>query len=92
MSDRSVFLAGCLCLVLAGCTTPSGKSISQQPVALGKQIYFSKCTTCHTAQPVRNYSDARWVHILDEMAPKAELSPAEKIAVLAYVQSLAPVQ
>ncbi len=54
----------------------------------GRQIYLTQCTDCHSAEPIRNYPASRWPGILDEMAPKTKLSPAQERDVRAYVAAV----
>jgi hypothetical protein len=81
--------------LLAGCM--STESIAP-PVSLlaagngaaelsrGRAIYLgSKCTSCHTAEPVAKYPAAEWPGIVREMSPKAKLGAEDESAVLAYV-------
>ncbi len=51
----------------------------------GRKIYYGRCTSCHAADPVSNFSRSEWHRIIAEMAPKAKLSGAERSAVMSYV-------
>jgi mono/diheme cytochrome c family protein len=51
----------------------------------GRRIYTGRCAACHSIDPVAKHSPDRWRAIIDDMADEAELSAAEKSAVLAYV-------
>jgi mono/diheme cytochrome c family protein len=54
----------------------------------GRRIYLSQCTSCHTAEPVRDYAETRWPGILDEMSPKAKLTPPQERDVRLYVATV----
>jgi mono/diheme cytochrome c family protein len=54
-------------------------------VAVGKETFKAKCGRCHELKPAEMYTAAKWVKIIDWMAPKAKLDAAEKENVLAYV-------
>jgi len=51
----------------------------------GQTIYEGKCTKCHKAKPVDNFTPERWTGILEKMVPKAKLDDTEKQQVTAYV-------
>ena len=54
-------------------------------VESGKIVYKTKCGRCHDFKDPQSYDAARWVKIIDWMAPKAQLNATEKEHVLAYV-------
>jgi cytochrome c5 len=56
----------------------------------GRKIYFGRCTSCHAADPVSDYTRSEWHGIIAEMAPKAKLSGAERSALTAYIMDHAP--
>ena len=51
----------------------------------GKEIFSTRCTKCHEAKVIDNYSRAQWDKILPKMAGKANLSAEEAALVHAYV-------
>jgi len=58
-------------------------------LALGREIYVTKCAACHSVEPVRKYSLAQWEHdILPEMAEETNLNEHDTAAVRAYVVSV----
>ena len=65
-------------------TTTTSKSENAEVVA-GKGIYTTKCTRCHEAKPVADWTAQQWVPIINRMAPKARLDDTEKANVTAYV-------
>lgn len=56
-------------------------------IAAGKIIYEGKCTRCHAAKPVGNYTGQRWPGILRSMVPKSKLNEEETRQVTAYVMT-----
>ncbi len=54
----------------------------------GHSIYNGACTKCHGAKNIVKRDEAEWVKILDRMAPKANLAPADKDAVWKYIMSV----
>lgn len=65
-------------------TTTTPKTESAEVVA-GKGIYTTKCTRCHEAKPLADWTAQQWVPIINRMAPKARLDDTEKANVTAYV-------
>jgi hypothetical protein len=51
----------------------------------GKTTYKTKCAKCHDAKDPQSYDAAKWVKVVDWMAPRAKLDANEKANVLAYV-------
>jgi cytochrome c5 len=51
----------------------------------GRRIYYGRCTPCHAADPVKDYTRSEWREIVADMAGRAKLSGPERSAVLAYV-------
>ncbi|NCT75858.1 MAG: hypothetical protein GXC78_15070 [Chitinophagaceae bacterium] len=55
-------------------------------IEAGKQIYtVGKCTKCHEAKPVDNWTAEQWKPILKSMIPKAKLDSLQRAQVTAYV-------
>lgn len=54
----------------------------------GRQIFTSRCATCHAPYPVASHSTIEWHWIADEMAQRTRLTPAEKSALLDYVAAV----
>jgi cytochrome c5 len=51
----------------------------------GRRLFVSRCIECHTLPTVSAHSAAEWPRLIDEMAGRANLKPAERNAVLAYI-------
>jgi len=51
----------------------------------GHNIYMTKCTQCHGAKEIEDYTEERWNPILDNMARKAKLTDVEKETVKQYI-------
>ena len=60
----------------------------------GRVIYLTRCTNCHSPEPIDSYALDEWCPILDEMADRAFLDGQELADVRAYVavahRTLAP--
>lgn len=51
----------------------------------GKDLYYNgACVNCHGAKKISRFSEEEWPSIMDRMAPKAQISDAQKDAVLKY--------
>ena len=53
----------------------------------GNTIYRTKCTKCHENFAVDTFSEKKWLHEIDDMSPKARLSPEEKLKLTKYLLS-----
>jgi cytochrome c2 len=71
----------------AATTAPSTSAPAPDPamVEAGKTVFNTKCTKCHAAKVVENYTADRWAGILKSMIPKAKLDDTEAAQVTAFV-------
>lgn len=53
----------------------------------GSTVFLSKCTKCHAAKTVSNYTFPQWEQILKKMIPNAKLSADEESQVVAYIRA-----
>jgi hypothetical protein len=53
----------------------------------GKNIYTTKCTTCHAMKSISNRSEEAWREAISTMAPKARLLPEEIVNLTIYILS-----
>lgn len=53
----------------------------------GSKIYRTRCSTCHGNFEITKFSEKKWFHEIDEMAPKARLNPTEKEQLTRYIIS-----
>ncbi len=56
-------------------------------ISQGRLVYEAKCTRCHEARKVEQYTDERWDGILDVMVPRARLSEVQIQQVAAYIKA-----
>ncbi len=95
MKIMKLLFAGLLAAaLLASCETgpapsSSGATASATGAAApdGRKLYYGRCTSCHAADPISDYSRSEWHGIIAEMAPKAKLSGAERSALTAYIMA-----
>lgn len=72
----------------AASSTPAVTGSNLTSSGTGRSIYSGKCTTCHSAKTITNYSAAQWQAIIPSMAKNAGLSSAETSALTDYVNSV----
>ena len=53
----------------------------------GQQTYSAKCGRCHGLKVTTDFTELRWVQVMQVMAPRANLTETEKENVLAYVRA-----
>lgn len=58
---------------------------TEQSLEAGRTTFTAKCNACHSHPDVKAISEEKWPGILDEMAKKADLTPAQKSDVLHFV-------
>ncbi len=54
---------------------------------LGRQVYVSDCSRCHSLEPIARYSVKRWRTILPRMTRQTRLNAEQTKAVEAYVMA-----
>jgi mono/diheme cytochrome c family protein len=91
-------------LFLSGCATESNRAFPTAEVtaqrtgtdvamlARGRTIYTTTCTECHVARPVNEFSASQWRVVVGDMAPRARLDPADRLAVESYLVAASSVQ
>ncbi len=66
--------------------TDEMKKVNKLMIENGQKVFESKCGKCHDLKAPGNYTQERWVKLVDWMAPNAQLTPEEKKQCLAYLQ------
>ena len=61
--------------------------VSAAELQAGSTIYTTKCTRCHGNFEITKFSESKWLHEIDQMAPKAKLSDAEKQQLTKHILS-----
>ncbi len=101
MKKFSILALGLICIVdLVSCESTSyqpppvtaqmARTGGKQHVDLamlreGRALFVSRCIECHTLPAVSRHTAAEWPGLIDEMAARASLKPAERNVVLAYI-------
>lgn len=52
----------------------------------GRRVYLTRCSSCHRALPVHDYTKQQWEDVLPEMIREAHLNAAEASAVQRYIR------
>jgi len=65
----------------------SGKGRHMGTVELqrGRTLFAYRCIECHTLPAIASHTESEWPHLVDKMAGRASLKPADREAVLAYI-------
>jgi len=51
----------------------------------GRTLFVHRCIECHTLPPFWHYRAEDWPHIIDTMSHRANLRPADRDAIVAYI-------
>lgn len=72
-----------------GTKTAALGTMSPQDMAIrdGQNTYNMKCNKCHQLYVTTNFTEVRWVQVMQVMARNANLNETEKSNVLAYVRA-----
>ena len=59
--------------------------VDESTLREGRTLFVSRCIECHTLPLVSRYDAVAWPWLVDDMAARASLKPAEREAVVAYI-------
>ena len=93
LSLLALFLtAGCVSLEQAAPPVATlGLSWSDKKLARmeqGRDIYVTRCAKCHSAEPIKKYSQMEWEKIMPKMSVKTKLTFTEDALVRDYVSGV----
>ena len=54
----------------------------------GRTLFVHRCIECHTLPPIWHYRVEDWPPIVDSMARRASLKPADREAIIAYIRAV----
>ena len=60
-------------------------SANLQDLQKGRQIYTTKCNSCHSLVRPERFTPEKWVPWVEKMSKKAKLTPEESKLVLSYL-------
>jgi hypothetical protein len=59
--------------------------VDERTLREGRSLFVSRCIECHTLPVVSRYDPVAWPWLVDDMAHRASLKPAEREALVAYI-------
>jgi hypothetical protein len=62
-----------------------GRPVNVALLQKGRTLLVHRCIECHTLPPLWHYKTEDWPEIVNSMAHRASLRPAEQNAVVAYI-------
>ena len=60
---------------------------AEAEIKAGQVIYTTKCASCHKVYNIEEFGEKKWIHEIDDMSPKAKLTPEEKLSLTKYILS-----
>ena len=63
----------------------SDQQIEVEILREGRSLFVSRCIECHTLPIIWYYRPSDWPDIIDKMAERSSLKPAERDAIVAYI-------
>lgn len=79
------FIASCTPKTAEVVETATPVTYPTAEIAQGKDLYDSKCSTCHKLKTVDKYSTEQWAKILPDMAHKAKLVDSETALIQEFI-------
>jgi len=61
-------------------------TMNASTLAASQKVYVAKCGKCHELKNPADYTQEKWVDLVNWMAPRAKANDIEKGQILAYVQ------
>jgi hypothetical protein len=62
-----------------------GQRVDVAMLREGRTLLVRRCIDCHTLPPLWHYAVEDWPNIINSMAHRASLKPAERDAIVAYI-------
>jgi hypothetical protein len=97
---RSLILVGAFVGLVVGCestrfappvvtskmaTAGKGSQVNVATLEEGRQLFVHRCIECHTLPVVQRYDAVAWPWLINDMSARANLRPAEREALVAYI-------
>lgn len=91
----AAFAAGALVLIAQSTSGKSDAPVISRPkkadaklLATGRSLFVTRCIECHSLPRPKEYAPAQWPGLVNKMARRADLTPADQKAVTAYILAL----
>jgi hypothetical protein len=65
--------------------TRIGQRVDLTTLEKGRTLFAHRCIECHTLPPVWHYRIEDWPSIVNSMAHRASLNPADRDAIVTYI-------
>jgi len=62
-----------------------GRPVNVALLQKGRKLLVHRCIECHTLPPLWHYKTEDWPQIVNSMAHRAGLNPADRDAIVAYI-------
>lgn len=69
-------------------TASNGRRVDAAMLNKGRTLLARRCIECHTLPPLWHYTAEDWPEIVDTMAHRSSLKPAEREAIVAYIRAV----
>jgi len=69
-------------------TPVAGRDVDLATLQKGRTLFAHRCLECHTLPPIWHYRIEDWPLIVNSMAHRASLKPAEREAIIAYIRAV----
>ena len=69
--------------------TPRWPGTTVEQLERGRSLYIRRCSGCHSLPLPQDYPQESWPRLVDKMAHKARLSPAEREDMVRFVVAVA---
>ena len=66
-------------------TATNKRNVDVATLREGRRLLVHRCIECHTLPPLWHYAVEDWPNIINSMAHRASLKPAERDAIIAYI-------
>ncbi|KMV31523.1 trimethylamine-N-oxide reductase [Photobacterium swingsii] len=68
-------------------TTLANESSVSSQQSVGEELFYQRCTMCHSAKDPKQYTKSQWHGITKSMFPRAGLNPIEREEVMAFLEA-----
>ncbi|MDO6542689.1 molybdopterin-dependent oxidoreductase [Photobacterium sanguinicancri] len=68
-------------------TTLANESSASTQQSVGEELFYQRCTMCHSAKDPKQYTKTQWHGITKSMFPRAGLNPIEREEVMAFLEA-----
>jgi cytochrome c5 len=93
------WVAGCILLSACGAALPRvtpaftvqaqqhDATVTEARLQSGRDLYVSRCSSCHSLVDPTAYSEAEWPSWIHRMAGKAHIAPSQEALIFTYLKA-----